>query len=432
MKINCITIENFRGYKSLNLDFDPSFNLIIGDNGSGKTALLEALTVAMGSFFLGIRNANSRPIYKKDIHIATLDFNEEYVFPVRIEACGTIMGDSIIWARSLNGTNNRTNAIEAKELISIAKLMDYKVRKGEMVELPLLTYYATGRLFDEARDMEVKDIGEQTNKDISSRFRAYSRCLEAKSTHKQFQKWFRGKELARIQRNQYDISLELVKKSLVDNLPYCKNIYFEFDPDKPQGLKIELTDGRILPFNMLSDGTRNFFAIVADIAYKCVTLNPHLQEYALEKTEGIVLIDELDLHLHPEWQRKIVHVLKNTFPSIQFIASTHSPFLIQETGPEQLIILKNSQLDDISSANNLSIEDIAEDIQHVENPQWSKSRQEMFTIAGEYYKAVKEGKDTPEMKVKLDEVMKPFAQDTAFYAIVEQEKIIQEYKKNKQ
>ena len=386
----------------------------------------------MGSFFLGIRNANSRSIYKKDIHIATLDFNEEYVFPVRIEACGTIMGDSIVWARELNGTSNRTTTTDSKNLMNIAKLVDYQVRKGEMVELPLLTYYATGRLFDEARDMEEKDKGEHSNKEISSRFRAYSRCLEAKSTHKQFQKWFRGKELARIQRNQNDITLELVKKAIIDNLPNCKNIYFEFDPDKPQGLKIELIDGRILPFNMLSDGTRNFFAIVADIAYKCVTLNPHLQEYALERTEGIVLIDELDLHLHPEWQRKIVHVLKNTFPSIQFIASTHSPFLIQETGPEQLIILKNSQLDDISSANNLSIEDIAEDIQHVENPQWSKSRQEMFTIASEYYKAVKEGTDTPEMKVKLDEVMKPFAQDTAFYAIVEQEKIIQEYKKNKQ
>ena len=432
MKINCIKIENFRGYKSLNLDLDPSFNLIIGDNGSGKTALLEALTVAMGSFFLGIRNVNSRGIYKKDIHITTNEFSEEYSYPVRIEACGDFMGDSITWARELNGSNNRTTTTEAKDLINTAKLMDAMVRKGDLVELPLLTYYATGRLFDQARDKDEKEKEETSKVQISSRFRAYSRCLEAKSTHKQFQKWFRGKELSRIQRNSNDISFKLVKKAIVDNIPNCSNIYFEFNPDKPQGLKIELKDGRILPFNMLSDGTRNFFAIVADIAYKCVTLNPHLQEYALQKTEGIVLIDELDLHLHPEWQRKIVEVLKNTFPNIQFIASTHSPFLIQTTGPEQLIILKNSQLEEISSANNLSIEDIAEEIQNVENPQWSKSRQEMFEVASRYYKAVKEARDTPEMKAELDEAMKPFALDTAFYAIVEQEKIIQEYKKNKQ
>ena len=256
--------------------------------------------------------------------------------------------------------------------------------------------------------------------------------LEAKSTHKQFQKWFRGKELSKIQRSIEDINYLLVKKAIVSNLPDCKNIFNEFNPDKPQGLKIELNDGRILPFKSLSDGTRNFFAIIADMAYKCVTLNPHLKENALLETKGIVLIDELDLHLHPEWQRKIINVLKITFPSIQFIASTHSPFLIQETGSDQLIILGNSEIEQISSGNNLSIEDIAEELQNVINPQWSKSRQKMFSIASEYYKAVKEGNDTPEMKKLLDEAMKPFALDTAFYAIIEQEKIIETYKKNKQ
>ena len=79
----------------------------------------------------------------------------------------------------------------------------------------------------------------------------------------------------------------------------------------------------------------------------------------------------------------------------------------------------------------MSIEDIAEELQYVQNPQWGKLRQEMFEKAREYYQAVKEGKDTPEMKEELDISMKPFALDTAFYAIVEQEKIIQEYNKSK-
>jgi len=124
------------------------------------------------------------------------------------------------------------------------------------------------------------------------------------------------------------------------------------------------------------------------------------------------------------------NILKDTFPNIQFVVTTHSPFLIQETGRDQLIILKDSQIHKITSAANLSIEDIAEELQLVENPQWSKSRQDMFQKAKEYYKAVKEERDTPEMKAILDEAMKPFALDTAFYAIVEQEKIIQKYNKN--
>jgi predicted ATP-binding protein involved in virulence len=432
MRINNIKIENFRGYKNLDVNLDPSFNLIIGNNGSGKTALLEALTVAMGSFFLGIRNVNSRGIYKKDIHIATYEDNEEYLFPVKIEANGNVKEENLSWARELAGTTNRTTTTKAESLKKVAKIMDSIVRKGELIDLPLLTYYATGRLFDEVRSKDKKENEKEKTQSIASRFRAYDRCLEAKSTHKQFQKWFRGKEISKIQRGVEDINYLLVKKAIVSNLPDCKNIFNEFDPDKPQGLKIELNDGRVLPFKSLSDGTRNFFAIIADMAYKCVTLNPHLKENALLETKGIVLIDELDLHLHPEWQRKIINVLKITFPNIQFIASTHSPFLIQETGPDQLIILGNSKIEQISSGNNLSIEDIAEELQNVINPQWSKSRQKMFSIASEYYKAVKEGSDTPEMKKLLDEAMKPFSLDTAFYAIVEQEKIIQTYKKNKQ
>lgn len=431
MRIDNIKIQNFRGYKELNIDLDRNFNLVIGDNGSGKTALLEALTVAIGSFFLGIKGVYSRSFYKKDINIAVHEHNEEYSFPVIVEATGTINGQTIPWKRTLNGPTNRTTQKEAENIKDIAIQIDKQVRKGEEANLPLLIYYATGRLFDIARATEEQAKDKKERMNISSRFRAYNRSLDAKSTHKQFQNWFRGKELARIQKGKSDIGFEIVKDTIIKSLPNCHNVYHEFDPDKPQGLKIELDDGRILPFNSLSDGTRNFFAIIADMAFKCITLNPHLEDKALIETEGVVLIDELDLHLHPEWQRTIIKVLKDTFPMIQFIATTHSPFLIQETGQGQLIILKNNTIHKVTSGANLSIEDIAEELQYVINPQWSKSRQEMFNKAKEYYKAVKEKRDTPEMKTELDNSMKPFGMDTAFYAIVEQEKIIEEYKKSK-
>ena len=311
----------------------------------------------------------------------------------------------------------------------LVEKLEKQVRHGESTELPLLIYYSTGRLFDEAISKSDKNKIENSKMQLSSRFRAYNRCLDAKSTYKQFQKWFRGKELAKIQKRHDDIGFNLVKNTIIKNIPNCRDIFFEFDPDKPQGLKIQLNDKKILPFDVLSDGTRNFLAIIADIAYKCVMLNPHLKENAISQTSGIVLIDELDLHLHPEWQRKIVSVLKKTFPNIQLIATTHSPFIIQETGQNELIVLKNNTVDRVTSATKLSIEDIAEEIQHVENPQWSKLRQDMFEVAKKYYMAVKGGTDTPEMKAELDRAMKPFSLDSAFYSIIEQEKIIQEYKK---
>jgi hypothetical protein len=79
--------------------------------------------------------------------------------------------------------------------------------------------------------------------------------------------------------------------------------------------------------------------MVADIAYRCVTLNPHLNQKALEKTNGLVLIDEIDLHLHPKWQKRVVNDLKKTFPQIQFIATTHSPFIVQSLQSDEVINL---------------------------------------------------------------------------------------------
>ncbi|QZT37863.1 AAA family ATPase [Halosquirtibacter xylanolyticus] len=79
--------------------------------------------------------------------------------------------------------------------------------------------------------------------------------------------------------------------------------------------------------------------------HKCVTLNPQIKEDALIQTTGIVLIDELDLHLHPDWQKQIIIGLKSTFPKVQFVCTTHSPFLIQETEVNQLIKLKNSKIE---------------------------------------------------------------------------------------
>ena len=428
MVIEELYLKNFRGYEEITIPLDRRFNLIIGDNGSGKTAILEALTIAMGSLFLGIRNTSSKNIVAQDIHIKTFENFEEYGLPVVVEAKGIVDHQRIVWRRELVSLNGRTQSRGAAAIKNIGLAYDKSIREGQQIILPVLAYYATGRLFKEARNKKEKP---SKNPAIASRLRAYNDCLRAKMTFKQFIKWYKGKELSLIQKKQEDLSYRLVKQAIIDNLPTCKNIYFEFDPDKPTGLKVVLEDGTTLPFTYLSDGTRNFFALIADIAHKCVTLNPHLKDKALQETTGIVLIDELDLHLHPEWQKKLLAGLKTTFPQVQFITTTHSPFLIQETENRQLIKLENSAIDLIGQGNNLSIEDIAEEYQEVENPQWSRTRQTMFEVAERYYKAVKNGTDTPTLKAEFDAAMKPFAKDTALYAVIEQEKIKADYLKSK-
>ena len=91
--------------------------------------------------------------------------------------------------------------------------------------------------------------------------------------------------------------------------------------------------------HILSDGYRNVIKIVTDIATKMCILNPYLQGDTLKKTPGVVVIDELDLSLHPTWQRRIVRILKELFPKVQFICATHSPFIVQSLEDGELIVL---------------------------------------------------------------------------------------------
>ena len=105
----------------------------------------------------------------------------------------------------------------------------------------------------------------------------------------------------------------------------------DFEGDKP------------IPFEHLSDGQRTLLGLFCDIARRAAILNPHFEGEANEKTNGVVLIDELDLHLHPKWQMNIIENLKKTFPNIQFICTTHSPILLRSIEKEKIIVLENGE-----------------------------------------------------------------------------------------
>ena len=96
-------------------------------------------------------------------------------------------------------------------------------------------------------------------------------------------------------------------------------------------------------FKNLSDGQRIMLTLVGDLASRAAILNPHLASGALRETPGVVMVDELDLHLHPKWQRRVIHDLEDTFPSIQFIATTHSPQLVGEVQPDEIRLLDGGE-----------------------------------------------------------------------------------------
>jgi predicted ATP-binding protein involved in virulence len=225
-------------------------------------------------------------------------------------------------------------------------------------------------------------------------------------------------ELISLQEGKPIRVLEAVKTAVQKCLPDCDQFYFDIN----RGLLLARIHGKLLFFRNLSDGQRSMLAMVADIAYRMAQLNPHLLENVTLETPGVVLIDELDLHLHPKWQRTIVDNLRKTFPKVQFIATSHSPFIIQSLRPGELIDLNENP--GANEYQDKSIEDIVEQVQGVELPQHSKRLQDMYDAAKKYYTLLEQSKDADsaeleELKNKLDELSMPFSDDVAYHAFLE-------------
>ena len=191
---------------------------------------------------------------------------------------------------------------------------------------------------------------------------------------------------------------------------------------------LKLIDGTIVPFSSLSDGYRNIIKIVLDIATRMCILNPYLQGDALQKTPGIVVIDELDLSLHPVWQKRIINILKTLFPSVQFICATHSPFVIQSLDNGELITLDNNAKeykgDSTAEYSEESIEAIAEDYMGVILPQYSAKKEDMYIAAKEYFEAL-DSSSTPEeieaLHERLNRLSAEYSDNPAYLALIRQE-----------
>ena len=165
--------------------------------------------------------------------------------------------------------------------------------------------------------------------------------------------------------------------------------------------------------------------MVLDIAYRAVTLNPHFGDQACRNMPGIVLVDEIDLHLHPRWQARVVEELRTVFPEIQFIATTHSPIVIQSLREGELIDLNDCLPGEYVGR---SPEDILEEVMDVDLPQRSERSKRMISAAEEYYALIEQARTASEQQVnelkrRLNEPMEPYADNEAYVAFLRQERI---------
>lgn len=357
MKLKSIKIKNYRCFKDVEIDFDNRVTLVVGKNGAGKTAILDAVAVSVGTFLLGIDGGVGRSILKDDARYEFYDLDgtidSQHQFPVKIESIGDCRNEeNVKWVRSLNSENGKTTIKDAVELISIAKKVQQQIMKGyKTLILPLISYYGTGRLY--AQKKEKRNIKSLTE---FRRQVGYVDCMAAESNEKLMLNWFQTQTLKSLQKQQKTgvleppILLKTVEKAICrcyERISGSKNASISFDLDTHRLMlefETEEGDGQKFAMGEMSDGYKNTLSMIGDIAYRMAVLNPMLGEQVLEKTPGIVLIDEIDLHLHPQWQQTILSDLQAIFPNIQFIVSSHAPAVINSISREKIRILDNGKI----------------------------------------------------------------------------------------
>lgn len=389
-----IELHNYRKFENKTIQLDKSMNLLIGINASGKTTILEAVNVALGAYLAAYKHyVPSRFVYnisEKDVRRKNQRTDQKGVlissdiaqYPCSIQAVLMMDEKEYTYKRIVEKKEGRTKFSGNNPMQPQVSGWEKAIEAGDGSDqgyiFPLALYLSSARLWNENNNSDF-------DYSIPNRTDAYYRCLDPKRGMQMPFSYIRYLKEIATQENEgvdypaYTLILDAINKSMAEELKEGERIEYSF---RYKGLALVEPDGTWIPFDGLSDGYRDVIKIVADIATRMCILNPYLKGDTFDKTPGIVIIDELDLSLHPSWQRRIVRTLTELFPKVQFICASHSPFLIQSLADGQLISMDGEITEEYSGQ---SIEDIVEDIMGVSNPQYSDEKQKMYELAETYF-----------------------------------------------
>ena len=322
MRIKELELKNFRCFEHMSLMLHSNMNVMVGVNGTGKTTLLEAIRIFIGAVFCEldkIENKISSPsITDDDVRLHNLERQYSVEIQGILDIDKELLHDGIAsWDRVLERYGGKTKFGNGKNAKELSKNIQTLIRDGEETAVPIIAYYSTDRYKKEKKNTGLEADG--------SRLRGYYNALDSMTNIWFFLNIIKTETLWELQSGKQSIILSMVRKVIAGCVPDCAEIVHDVKYDK---LIITQRDGEKIPFSSLSDGVRSVLSMVMELSLRCYLLNPYLGENAPLFTPGIVLIDEIDLHLHPEWQLHILNDLSAMFPRIQFIVSTHAPLIL--------------------------------------------------------------------------------------------------------
>ncbi len=338
MHIQSMTLTNFRGFERLQAAFLPGMNVITGRNGAGLTSLLVGVAAALQPMAQALQAGVAKPLAIHDVRqLWQGDKTKRWLaacFPCkcrcRLERNGGVVESGVVLRSEADRTASWCEMPAAFE-----------------TPLPLLAFYRVNRSWSAASAISAVEAVEEPE----ARRDGYVDWDEAGRSDWAVKRWLVTKSIERLQKaveRQIDFwavaddELADVNRALQRALPgRFERIHYDMTS---RHVLVQI-DGETKVFTWLSEGLRVFIGLLADIARRLCLLRPELGDQVMAEADGIVLIDELELHLDPEWQRRMVQGLTAAFPKLQFIVTTHSPQVLSGVEAGRVLLLKDGRME---------------------------------------------------------------------------------------
>ncbi|MDE0271944.1 MAG: AAA family ATPase [Bryobacterales bacterium] len=330
-------VENFRCFGALTLPLEEDTTILFGENGGGKTALLNALAIGLAVFQRGL-SKRPRINAERDPSMHSLDERGGREATGRCELRWTAAvgeTESVTWSTAVNPGTGSPRAMSRHRPI-LEALEQVRVPGKRW---PLFAWYGVDRLRRRRHRRKHQHTGD--------RWSAYDSSLDPSLDEAPLLEWLQDEALRDAALRQQSMPERLLHQAVMDTAvratPGVANAWHEAETGGPM---VRFEDGHMTSWPDLSHGNHALMSLVADIARRAVKLNEFDGAKAPARVEGVVLIDGIDLHLHPRWQRIVLSRLRDTFPRLQFVVSTRSPQVLSSAQNRQVRRLVGGRLQD--------------------------------------------------------------------------------------
>lgn len=360
MRFAALRVANLRAIETAEFRFQPGFNLIVGVNGVGKSTVLDALRILASRLLPSMTESRAKAMtfavsdirsglpfldVELDLAIGAGEFRftrrqwRETFAADESENLDRLRREILNSERLRERARTLLREIEESQGVSDSdayspSLAELKKAARATATAPHCIYFSTNRSV-------ASNVSASKAKTAGGRAAAYAEALVPRPMYvAQFADWMRVQQVLGGEHPASARHLEVLQSAIARFLPDYANLR----PGEGNSSGLVISHGGVtLDVAQLSDGERGVLALVLDLARRLSQANPSLAD-PLAESAAIVLIDEIDLHLHPKWQRQIVRNLTSAFPRCQFIATTHSPQVIGEVEHDRIQIIANGMV----------------------------------------------------------------------------------------